>query len=80
MTKIKIYSYTKPAKINGHLETYNISEGVKGSSMWYSEVNTIDYDTVRAELEKEGYTAHPSDSTEIESSIYTIFKETVIPI
>ena len=38
---------------------------------------TDNYFNTRTELEKEGYTAHPSSVKEIESSIYTIFKETV---
>ena len=78
MTTIKIYSHNKPLKINGHLETYNISDGVKSNKMWYREYNTADYNLTRAELEKEGYTAHPSGDKEIESSVYTIFKETTL--
>ena len=81
MTTIKIYSQNKPLKINGYhlmtVEAYNINNGVKSDSVWYSEVNTDDYDLTRAELEKEGYTAHPSSVKEIESSIHTIFQETV---
>jgi hypothetical protein len=81
MTTIRIYSQNKPQKINGHypmtVEAYNISDGVKNNSVWYSEVSTNDYNLTRAELEKEGYTAHPSSVKEIESSIYTIFQETV---
>jgi hypothetical protein len=79
MTTIKIYSHTKPAKINGHLETYNINNGVKSNSVWYSEVSTDHYFNTRTELEKEGYTAHPASYKEIDSQLYTIFKETVIP-
>ena len=75
MTKLKIYSQNKPLKINGHLETYNISDGVKSNSVWYSEVSTNDYNRTRAELEKEGYTAHPVSSKEIASANYTIFQE-----
>jgi hypothetical protein len=77
MTTIKIYSQNKPSKINGHLETYNISDGVKSNSVWYSEVSTDDYNLTRAELEKEGYTAHPASSKEIASNTYTIFQEAV---
>jgi hypothetical protein len=81
MTKLKIHSQHKPLRINGHnpttVETYNISNGVKSNSQWYSEVTTDNYFTTRTELEKEGYTAHPSSVKEIESSIYTIFQETV---
>jgi hypothetical protein len=81
MITVKIYSQNKPLKINGHhpmtVETYNITNGVKNNSLWYSEVSTDDYDLTRTELEKEGYTAHPSSVKEIESSIYTIFQETV---
>jgi len=80
MTKIKIYSKNKPLKINGHhpitAKTYNITDGVKSNSVWYSEVKTDNYFNIRTELEKEGYTAHPASYKEIESSIYTIFKET----
>jgi hypothetical protein len=80
-TAIKIYSKNKPLKINGYhlmtVETYNISDGVKSNSVWYSEVSTDNYDLTRIELEKEGYTAHPSSVKEIESRIYTIFQETV---
>jgi hypothetical protein len=75
MTTIKIYSKNKPLKMNGHLETYNISDGVKSNSAWYSEVITDDYDTTRTELEKEGYTAHPASYKEIASNNYTIFQE-----
>lgn len=75
MTTIKIYSHNKPLKINGHLEIYNISDGVKNNRMWYSEVSTNDYNSTRAELEKEGYTAHPASSKEITSNNYTIFQE-----
>jgi hypothetical protein len=81
MTKLKIYSQNKPLEINGHnpmtIETYNITNGVKNNGMWHSEFNTDDYGTTRQELEKEGYTAHPSSVKEIESRIYTIFQETV---
>ena len=81
MITVKIYSQNKPLKINGHnpitAETYNISDGVKSDSLWYSEVSTDNYFNIRTELEKEGYTAHPSSVKEIQSSIYTIFQETV---
>jgi len=81
MITVKIYSQHKPLKINGHnpttVETYNISDGVKSNSVWYSEVSTDNYFNTRTELEKEGYTAHPSSVNEIKSSIYTIFQETV---
>jgi hypothetical protein len=81
MTTIKIYSQNKPQKINGYnpitTEAYNITNGVKSDSVWYSEVSTDNYDLTRIELEKEGYTAHPSSVKEIESCIYTIFQETV---
>ena len=77
MTKLKIYSQNKPQKINEHhlmtVETYNITNGVKSNNLWYSEVSTENYDLTRTELEKEGYTAHPSSIKEIESRIYTIF-------
>ena len=81
MTKLKIYSQHKPLKINGHhpiaAETYNITNGIKSNSVWYSEVSTDNYFNTRIELEKEGYIAHPSSVNEIESSIYTIFQEAV---
>jgi hypothetical protein len=81
MTTIKIYSQNKSLKINGHhpmtVETYNITNGVKNNSLWYSEVGTENYGLTRTELEKEGYIAHPSSVKEIESRIYTIFQETV---
>jgi hypothetical protein len=75
MTAIKIYSKNNPLKINGHLETYNISDGVKNNSVWYSEISTDDYNRTRAELEKEGFVAHPYSDQEIENRIYTIFRE-----
>jgi hypothetical protein len=78
MTTIKIYSKNKPLKINGYhpttIETYNVSNNIKSNSAWYSEFSTDNYFNTRAELEKEGYTAHPSSFKEIESRIYTIFK------
>jgi hypothetical protein len=77
MTKLKIYTKTKPLKINGHLEIYNISDGVKSNRMWYRECHPADYNLTRAELEKEGYTAHPASSKEITSNNYTIFQEAV---
>lgn len=81
MITVKIYSQHKPLKINGHhpitAETYNITNGVKSDSVWYSEVSTDNYFNTRTELEKEGFIAHPSSVEEIESSIYTIFQETV---
>jgi hypothetical protein len=80
MTTIKIYSKNKPLKIIGHnpttVETYNISNGVKSNSVWYSEVSTDNYFNTRSELEKEGYTAHPASYKEIDSQLYSIFKET----
>jgi hypothetical protein len=78
MTKLKIYSQYKPVKLTGHLETYNISDSVKSNSVWYSEVITDNYFNTRTELEKEGFIAHPSSVKEIESSVYTIFKETTL--
>ena len=75
MTAIKIYSKNNPLKINGHLETYNISDGVKSNSVWYSEVSTDDYNTARIKLEKEGFVAHPASYKEIASNNYTIFQE-----
>jgi hypothetical protein len=77
MTKLKIYTKNKPVTLTGHLETYNISNGVKSDSLWYSEVITDNYFNTRTELEKEGYTAHPADSTEIASNNYTIFQGAV---
>ena len=81
MKTIKIYSQQKPLKINGSPLTCEVctvsSNGVKGASMWHSELDTNDYFSTRLELEKSGFTAHPSSVNEIESSIYTIFKETV---
>jgi len=81
MTKLKIYSQNKMQTINEHhpmtVEAYNIYNGVKSDNLWYSEVNTDNYFNTRTELEKEGYTAHPSSVKEIESRIYTIFQETV---
>jgi hypothetical protein len=78
MTKLKIYTKNKPVTLTGHLETYNISDGVKSNSVWYSEVITDNYFNTRTELEKEGFIAHPSSVKEIESRIYTIFKETTL--
>ena len=81
MITIKIYSQDRPLKINGHhpmtVETYDLTNGIKSNSAWYSEVSTDNYFNTRTELEKEGYTAHPSSIKEIENSIYTIFQETV---
>jgi len=81
MTKLKIYSQNKPRKINEHhpmtVETYNITNGVKNNSLWYSEVSTENYTLTRTDLEKEGYAAHPANYKEIENNIYTIFQETV---
>jgi hypothetical protein len=81
MKTIKIYSQQKPLKINGSpltCEVYTVSSnGVKGSSMWYSELDTNDYFSTRLELEKSGFTAHPASTKEIENNIYTIFQETV---
>jgi hypothetical protein len=81
MITIKIYSQNKPLMINGHYpvtaETYNINNGVKSNSVWYSEISTDNYFNIRTVLEKEGYTAHPSSVKEIKSSIYTIFQEAV---
>ena len=81
MITVKIYSQYKPLNINGHspitAETYNLNDGVKSNSVWYSEVITDNYFYTRTELEKSGFTAHPSSVKEIESSIYTIFKEIV---
>ena len=59
------------------VETYDLTNGIKSNSAWYSEVSTDNYFNTRTELEKEGYTAHPSSIKEIENSIYTIFQETV---
>jgi hypothetical protein len=75
MITVKIYSQNKPLKMNGHLETYNISDGVKSNSVWYSEVSTDDYNLTRTELEKEGFVAHPASYKEISSNNYTIFQE-----
>ena len=81
MITIKIYSQQKPIKINGHYpttaETYTVTHGIKSNSVWYSEIKTDNYFNTRTELEKEGYVAHPASCKEIESTIYTIFKETV---
>jgi hypothetical protein len=77
MTTIKIYSQNNPLKINGHIEAYNISKGVKSNSVWYSEVSTDSYFNTRTELEQQGYTAHPASYKEIDSQLYSIFKETV---
>ena len=81
MTKLKIYSQNKAQKINEHhlmtVEAYNITNGVKSDNLWYSEVSTDNYNLTRIELEKAGYTAHPSSVKEIESRIYTVFQETV---
>lgn len=79
MKRLKLYSKQKPVKINGidplFTETYTIDiNGTKSDSVWYSELETDDYETTRLELEKSGYTAHPASSKEIESKKYTIFK------
>jgi hypothetical protein len=78
MITVKIYSQNKPLKINGYhpmtAETYNISDGVKSNSLWYSEVSTDNYFNTQTELEKEGFVAHPASVKEIENRIYTIFQ------
>jgi hypothetical protein len=77
--RLKLYSKQKPVKINGinplFAETYTLDiNGTRSDSVWYSELETDDYETVRLELEKNGYTAHPASSKEIESREYSIFK------
>jgi hypothetical protein len=78
MITVKIYSQNK-LKISGHspttIHTYNISDGVKSNNVWYSEISTDDYNRTRAELEKEGFVAHPASYKEIASNNYTIFQE-----
>lgn len=71
--KLKIYSTEKP-KFSLTAETYTIENGAKSESVWYSELETEDYDATKSMLEQSGYTAHPASSTEIETKEYTIFR------
>lgn len=81
MTRIKIYSKDRPRHLTGKMtscEVFSVnSNGVKTDSMTYTELEADDYFNSRLELEQRGFTAYPSSVKEIESSIYTIFKETV---
>ena len=72
MNTIKVYSKQKPA-FPQTIETYNIINGVKSNSVWYSEIVTNAYLNTRTELEKEGYTAHPASSQEVTTQEYSIF-------
>ena len=72
MTRIKVYSKQKPA-FPQTVETYNIINGVKSNSVWYSEVSTDNYSNTRTELEQLGYLAHPASSQEITTQKYSIF-------
>ena len=79
MKRLKLYSKQQPVKINGiyplFVETYTIDiNGTKSDSFWYSEIETEKYETTRCELEKNGYTAHPAYSYEIQNNEYTIFR------
>lgn len=75
MTKnLKVYSNHKPNFSNTSLEIYNIKDGGKSNSLWYSEIKIDDYTSDRLKLEQLGYTAHPMSYQEIDSREYTLFK------
>jgi hypothetical protein len=80
MKTIKIYSKDRPKHLTGKViscEVFSVSSnGIKTDSMTYTEIEA-DYFTTRLELEQRGFIAHPESIKEIESTIYTIFKETV---
>lgn len=81
MKTIKIYSKDRPKHLEGKViscEVFSISSnGTKTDSVTYTEFEADDYFNTRLDLEQRGFVAHPLSVKEIESSIYTIFKETV---
>ena len=80
MKTIKIYSKDRPKSLPGKVTTCEVfsvsSNGMKTDSVYYTELEADDYFNARLELEQRGFIAHPLSVKEIDSSIYTIFKET----
>ena len=81
MKTIKIYSKDRPKHLPGKVMTCEVfsvsSNGIKTDNVYYTELEAEDYFNARLDLEQRGFVAHPLSVKEIESTIYTIFKETV---
>ena len=76
MSKLRVYSNTRP-NLPGrlaptHLEIYNLQDGVKSASSWYTEL-VGDYHSLAESLRLQGYRSKPASSAEITTGLWSIF-------
>lgn len=71
-TTIKVYSHTKPNLNSTELEIYDLKDGVKSISQFYTELQG-EYHHLAESLRLQGYRSKPASSTEISSGLWSIF-------
>jgi len=71
-TTIKAYSKIKQNLNSVELEIYDLKDGEKSASNWYTEL-VGDYHHLAEQLRLQGYRSKPASSTEIDSGLWSIF-------
>ena len=71
-TTIKVYSHTKPNLNSTELEMYDLKDGVRSISQFYTELQG-EYHHLAESLRLQGYRSKPASSTEISSGLWSIF-------
>ena len=73
---LKVYSNNKPNLNSIELEMYDLKDGKKSASSWYTELVVEEYNSLAEQLRLQGYRSKPASSTEITSGLWSIFVRT----
>jgi hypothetical protein len=71
-TTIKAYSKIKQNFNSVELEIYDLKDGVRSISQFYTELQG-EYHHLAEQLRLQGYRSKPASSTEIDSGLWSIF-------
>jgi hypothetical protein len=71
-TTIKAYAKTKPNLGSLELEIYDLKDGVRSISQFYTEL-CGEYHSLAEQLRLQGYKSKPASHTEITSGLWSIF-------
>ena len=71
-TTIKAYSKIKQNFDSVELEIYDLKDGEKSTSNWYTEL-VGDYHHLAEQLRLQGYRSKPASSEEITTGLWSIF-------